>query len=406
VRVAGSAEIGGSRAQAPAALQTLYKVLHDWFPGAAQLANTGAAVQEWKGARPMLPDGPPILGATGVPGVWINLGHGSSGWALACGSARVVADLMGGNAPLWTSKAWASSACSAERPHNRRHAARHDGPALALVRRRGHPPHRAGRRWHRPAIPHVDAARRPGHRTPGAGGRPARAHGLDRLRARQQRRRRLRGRPAPGAVGQGGGRHLAGDPASLPDDASAFAGNASRDAGVRFATDIPQDWDLCIDALLGIGGHAAVARQLALDGEANAAAAVLAVDVPSRPGCRHRPGESVQARHTLACSRSSPACSPAAAAMRPARSGSTTWAWTPARRRRAPSSRHRRPLAPRACTLRTRAATATSPSSAARRAWLGAAQLAASAALHAGAGRVFLAPLDPAAPPSMPGSRS
>jgi D-amino-acid dehydrogenase len=100
VRVAGSAEIGGAPDRKRAsAIQTLYKVLHDWFPGAAQLANTGAAVQEWKGARPMLPDGPPLLGATGIPGVWINLGHGSSGWALSCGSARVVADLIGARTP-------------------------------------------------------------------------------------------------------------------------------------------------------------------------------------------------------------------------------------------------------------------------------------------------------------------
>jgi D-amino-acid dehydrogenase len=100
VRVAGSAEIGGDPAhKRPQAIETLYKVLQDWFPGAAQLANTGAAVQEWKGARPMLPDGPPLLGATGVPGVWVNLGHGSSGWALACGSARVVADLVAGEEP-------------------------------------------------------------------------------------------------------------------------------------------------------------------------------------------------------------------------------------------------------------------------------------------------------------------
>jgi D-amino-acid dehydrogenase len=34
-----------------------------------------------------------------VPGVWVNIGHGSSGWALACGSARVVADLMGARSP-------------------------------------------------------------------------------------------------------------------------------------------------------------------------------------------------------------------------------------------------------------------------------------------------------------------
>lgn len=100
VRVSGSAEIGGQPSEKRrGAIQTLYKVLHDWFPGAAQHANTGSAVQEWKGARPMLPDGPPVLGATGVPGVWINIGHGSSGWALACGSARAVADLMAAKAP-------------------------------------------------------------------------------------------------------------------------------------------------------------------------------------------------------------------------------------------------------------------------------------------------------------------
>ena len=38
----------------------------------------------------------PACGASGVPGVWLNLGHGSSGWALSCGSARVVADLIRG----------------------------------------------------------------------------------------------------------------------------------------------------------------------------------------------------------------------------------------------------------------------------------------------------------------------
>jgi D-amino-acid dehydrogenase len=97
VRVAGSAEIGGSPEHKRAnSLQTLYKVLHDWFPGAANLAN---GAQEWKGARPMLPDGPPVLGSSGVPGVWLNLGHGSSGWALSCGSARIVADQIRGKAP-------------------------------------------------------------------------------------------------------------------------------------------------------------------------------------------------------------------------------------------------------------------------------------------------------------------
>jgi D-amino-acid dehydrogenase len=97
VRVAGSAEIGGSLQRFhDGALATLYHVLEDWFPGAARLAEA----QRWKGARPMLPDGPPVLGGSGRPGVWLNLGHGSSGWALACGSARVLADLVGGRAPV------------------------------------------------------------------------------------------------------------------------------------------------------------------------------------------------------------------------------------------------------------------------------------------------------------------
>jgi D-amino-acid dehydrogenase len=96
VRVAGSAELGGSIDRInTSAVATLYHVLNDWFPGAAQLRG----VQPWKGARPMLPDGPPVLGPCSAPGVWLNLGHGSSGWALACGSARVLADQLTGRTP-------------------------------------------------------------------------------------------------------------------------------------------------------------------------------------------------------------------------------------------------------------------------------------------------------------------
>jgi D-amino-acid dehydrogenase len=96
VRVAGSAELGGRVQEHHAgALATLHKVLNDWFPGAARLSQA----QRWKGARPMLPDGPPVLGASSIAGVWLNLGHGSSGWALACGSASVVAAALAGRAP-------------------------------------------------------------------------------------------------------------------------------------------------------------------------------------------------------------------------------------------------------------------------------------------------------------------
>ena len=97
IRVAGGAEFGGTPDQKNAGmLQTLYKVLHTWFPGAAQLSG---GVQEWKGVRPTLPDGPPIVGPSGIAGLWLNLGHGPSGWALSCGSARMLADQIVGRAP-------------------------------------------------------------------------------------------------------------------------------------------------------------------------------------------------------------------------------------------------------------------------------------------------------------------
>ena len=104
IRVAGSAEIGGpatggtTDSKRSTAFDTLYKVLQDWFPGAAHTSQT-SSVQEWRGARPMLPDGPPIIGPSGTPGIWLNLGHGSSGWALSCGSARAIADLIAQRQP-------------------------------------------------------------------------------------------------------------------------------------------------------------------------------------------------------------------------------------------------------------------------------------------------------------------
>ncbi|SFD95776.1 FAD-dependent oxidoreductase [Paracidovorax konjaci] len=98
VRVGGGAELGtGDGTQHAATLQTLYNAASGWFPGGAQWSSS--QVQTWRGARPMLPDGLPLVGASGAPGVWINAGHGACGWALACGSARVVADLIAQRAP-------------------------------------------------------------------------------------------------------------------------------------------------------------------------------------------------------------------------------------------------------------------------------------------------------------------
>ncbi|WP_298211384.1 FAD-dependent oxidoreductase [Acidovorax sp.] len=97
VRIAGGAELAGADAEHhTATLQRLYRTLNDWFPGGAQLSS---GLQIWRGARPLLPDGAPVVGASGVPGLWLNTGHGASGWALACGSARAVADLIAQREP-------------------------------------------------------------------------------------------------------------------------------------------------------------------------------------------------------------------------------------------------------------------------------------------------------------------
>jgi D-amino-acid dehydrogenase len=96
IRLAGTAEIGSPRlVPRDAALRTLVKVGRDWFPTAADWASASC----WVGARPMTPDGPALLGATPVDGLFINMGHGSTGWAMACGAGKVVADLLAGLRP-------------------------------------------------------------------------------------------------------------------------------------------------------------------------------------------------------------------------------------------------------------------------------------------------------------------
>jgi D-amino-acid dehydrogenase len=96
IRIAGTAELGTRPTDLrDAALRTLIKVGNDWFPNAANY-NTA---NFWCGARSSLPDGPPLLGATPVRNVYINIGHGSSGWAMAAGSGKVLADIISDRAP-------------------------------------------------------------------------------------------------------------------------------------------------------------------------------------------------------------------------------------------------------------------------------------------------------------------
>lgn len=97
VRIAGTAELSNhALTPHPAACETLLKMAREWFP-------RGAVVPEkpdfWVGRRPMTPDGPALLGATAVRGLFLNAGHGSTGWAMSLGSAKLVAEVVTGQAP-------------------------------------------------------------------------------------------------------------------------------------------------------------------------------------------------------------------------------------------------------------------------------------------------------------------
>ncbi|WKB53669.1 FAD-dependent oxidoreductase [Eleftheria terrae] len=95
LRVAGGVELGTApHRHLDTSLRPLYRALERWFPGAAHTHKHHA--HAWKGASPSLPDGLPALGESGVPGIWLNLGHGMQGWALACASARLLADQISG----------------------------------------------------------------------------------------------------------------------------------------------------------------------------------------------------------------------------------------------------------------------------------------------------------------------
>jgi D-amino-acid dehydrogenase len=53
----------------------------------------------WSGLRPMTPDGTPVIGKTRYGNLYLNTGHGTLGWTMSCGSARVLSDLISGQKP-------------------------------------------------------------------------------------------------------------------------------------------------------------------------------------------------------------------------------------------------------------------------------------------------------------------
>lgn len=96
IRVGGMAEISGYNNVLPAQRRnTLEHSVGSLFPGAGDLK----AASFWSGLRPMTPDGTPVIGKTPIDNLFLNTGHGTLGWTMACGSARIIADLVSGAKP-------------------------------------------------------------------------------------------------------------------------------------------------------------------------------------------------------------------------------------------------------------------------------------------------------------------
>ena len=96
IRVGGMAEISGFNNRLPETRRaTLEHSVGGLFPNAGDLR----AATFWSGLRPMTPDSTPVIGKTALPNLFLNTGHGTLGWTMACGSGRIVADIIGGRAP-------------------------------------------------------------------------------------------------------------------------------------------------------------------------------------------------------------------------------------------------------------------------------------------------------------------
>jgi D-amino-acid dehydrogenase len=98
IRVGGMAELAGfDLTLNPRRRETLEMVLGGLFPKGGDVSKS----LFWTGLRPMTPDGTPIIGKASemYNNVWLNTGHGTLGWTMAAGSAKVLADLVAKQKP-------------------------------------------------------------------------------------------------------------------------------------------------------------------------------------------------------------------------------------------------------------------------------------------------------------------
>jgi D-amino-acid dehydrogenase len=96
LRIAGTAEFDGYNAAVnPRRARFLLGKAMELFPR----CGIPEQAEFWAGLRPSTPDGVPVIGRTRYGNLFLNTGHGTLGWTMACGSGRVVADLVSGRPP-------------------------------------------------------------------------------------------------------------------------------------------------------------------------------------------------------------------------------------------------------------------------------------------------------------------
>ncbi|SFZ77784.1 D-amino acid dehydrogenase [Chitinimonas taiwanensis] len=96
IRVGGMAELSGyDLSLNPRRRETLEMVVNDLFP----TGGDSSQASFWTGLRPMTPDGTPIVGRTPYANLSLNTGHGTLGWTMACGSGKLLADIVTGQRP-------------------------------------------------------------------------------------------------------------------------------------------------------------------------------------------------------------------------------------------------------------------------------------------------------------------
>lgn len=71
------------------------RIVEQWYPGRGRADET----RRWACLRPMTPDTLPLIGRHGYSNLFLNTGHGSLGWTMACGSSRALADAIAGRQP-------------------------------------------------------------------------------------------------------------------------------------------------------------------------------------------------------------------------------------------------------------------------------------------------------------------